>query len=155
MGRALDMSKKISYKFGSLTVQERLKMVALPQQEPNANYFSGKLLKFAGIDRNPTSHLLMLGVTCSCSFILFYRVVSYLTNGWENDFIEKYKHLRPDISNAPVPTNSVKKTPDFPQAANWQPILQARTNFPLFTIESMMNYFIERKAIDNKENKDY
>ena len=78
-----------------------------------------------------------------------------MKNGWENDFIDKYKHLRPDISNASVPANSPKNPPEFPQAANWQPILQVRENFPLFTIENIMNYFIERKACDNKGNKDY
>ena len=30
-----------------------------------------------------------------------------------------------------------------------------RPEFPLFTIENMMNYFIKRKSGDNEGNKDY
>jgi hypothetical protein len=83
-------------------------------------------------------------------------VVSYLKNGWENDFIDKYKQLRPDISNAPVPANlPAENPPEFPQAANWQPIFQVREKFPMFTIENIMTYFLKRKAGDNKENNDY
>ena len=42
---------------------------------------------------------------------------------------------------------------EFPQAANWSSIQKAE--FPPFTIENMMNYFIKTKSGDNEDNKDY
>ena len=49
----------------------------------------------------------------------------------------------------------MRNTPEFPQVANWQPIINVRESFPSFTIEHIINYFIERKACDNKSNKEY
>ena len=75
----------------------------------------------------------------------FFRVVSYIKNGWENNFIDKYKHLGADIPDTTaVAANLLRNTPEFPQVANWQPIINVRESFPSFTIEHMITYFIER-----------
>ena len=83
--------------------------------------------------------------------------MSYIKNGWENNFTESWKHLASDSRNNDDVSSSSTSSPntpyEFPQAANWCPIQSAE--FPPFTIENMMNYFIERKSGDNEGNKDY
>ena len=39
--------------------------------------------------------------------------------------------------------------------ANWEPLLKTKDSFPSFTIENIMNYFIERTAGDHEGNRDY
>ncbi|PFX27975.1 hypothetical protein AWC38_SpisGene7302 [Stylophora pistillata] len=86
-----------------------------------------------------------------------HRIVSYIKNGWENDFTESWKHLASDSRNNDDVSSSSTSSPntpyEFPQARNWCPIQSVE--FPPFTIENMMNYFIERKSGDNEGNKDY
>ena len=49
----------------------------------------------------------------------FFRVVSYIKNGWENNFIDKYKHLGADIPDTTaVAANLLRNTPEFPQVTN-------------------------------------
>ena len=82
--------------------------------------------------------------------------MSYIKNGWENNFTDSWKHLASDVkSNVDVSsssTSSPNTLHEFPQAANWCSI--QRAEFPPFTIENMMNYFIKRKSGDNEGNKD-
>lgn len=85
--------------------------------------------------------------------------MSYIKNGWENNFIESWQHLSSDGKNAvgvsSPNTNSPNTRPEFPQAANWFSIQNSGDKFPPFTIENMMNYFITRKSGDDEGNKDY
>lgn len=70
-------------------------------------------------------------------------------------FTESWKHLASDSRNNDVSSSSTSSpnTPyEFPQAENWCPIQSAE--FLPFTIENMLNNFIERKSGDNEGNKD-
>ena len=82
--------------------------------------------------------------------------MSYIKNGWENNFTESWKHLALDAKNVDVSsssTNSPNTPHKFQQAANWCSL--ERAEFPSFTIENMINYFIKRKSGDDEGNKDY
>ena len=82
--------------------------------------------------------------------------MSYIKNGWENNFTESWKHLASDAKNVDVSSSSTSSpnTPhEFQKAAKWCSL--QRAEFPSFTIENMMNYFIKRKSGDNEGNKDY
>ena len=78
-------------------------------------------------------------------------------NGWENNFTESWKHVASDAkSNVDVSSSSASSPNtlyEFPQAANCCSIQSA--DFPSFTLENMMNYFIKKKSGDNEGNKDY
>lgn len=79
------------------------------------------------------------------------RVVSYIKNGWEEDFVDKWQHKSPSQSKQ---TTTI--TPcDFPGSAEWFPLRDAKDSVPAFNMQNVMSYFIERKAKDNEANKDY
>ena len=74
--------------------------------------------------------------------------MSYIKNGWENNFTESWKHLASGAKNNVDVSSSSTSSPntlhEFPQAANWCSI--QRAEFPPFT---------KRKSGDNEGNKDY
>ena len=61
--------------------------------------------------------------------------------------------LKNNVDVSSSSTSSPNTLHDFPQAANW--CSSQRAEFPPFTIENMMNYFIKGKSGDNEGNKDY
>ena len=82
--------------------------------------------------------------------------MSNVKNGWKNNLTESWKHLASDAKNVDVSSfsTSYPNSPhEFQQASNWCSLQSAE--FPLFTIDNMMNYFIKRKSGDNEGNKDY
>ena len=44
---------------------------------------------------------------------------------------------------------------DFPESAQWVPLVDAKDEVPTFNMQNIVSYFIERKAKDNESNKDY
>ncbi|KAL9961806.1 hypothetical protein ACROYT_G030828 [Oculina patagonica] len=82
---------------------------------------------------------------------LSQRVVSYIKNGWQNNFTEKWQHL---AASKPVDQTATVNC-DFPGSAQWVSLVDAKDDVPTFNIQNIVSYFIERKAKDNESNKDY
>ena len=47
----------------------------------------------------------------------FFRVVSYIKNGWENNFIDKYKHLGADIPDTTAVAANIEKYARIPTSS--------------------------------------
>ena len=92
-------------------------------------------------------------------FSNLYRVVSYIKNGWSEDFTDKWSPavvVSSSLSSQQTVVNSEDGSNDFfPGSVTWKPIRQAVDIMPSFTIQNMMEYFIERVAQDNEKNNDY
>ncbi|RMX40180.1 hypothetical protein pdam_00016633 [Pocillopora damicornis] len=82
---------------------------------------------------------------------LSQRVISYIKNGWENNFTEKWQHL---AASKPLEQTATVNC-DFPGSAQWVSLVDAKDDVPSFNIQNIVSYFIERKAKDNESNKDF
>ncbi|KAK3697757.1 hypothetical protein QZH41_010314, partial [Actinostola sp. cb2023] len=79
---------------------------------------------------------------------LAQRVVSYIKNGWEDNFVDKYlPSSKQTEARAPA-------TCEFPGSAEWVSLLDA-DDIPDFNMQNVVSYFIERKAKDDESNNDY
>lgn len=84
---------------------------------------------------------------------LAQRVVSYIKNSWEDDFVDAWHDMS---SSQPQQDINTPYTPyDFPGSAEWLPLPDAKDSVPAFNMQNMISYFIERKTKDNEANKDY
>lgn len=87
---------------------------------------------------------------------MFCRVVSYIKNKWDNNFVDKWKHLSPNSVTTSTPSTQTNRNTDiFPGAAEWVPIARAKDDCPPFTMLNIVGYFIDRKAQDKESNNDY
>ena len=84
----------------------------------------------------------------------FERVISYIKNGWEDDFLQKWQDLARKQSDAATSSMTAVKG-DFPDSGPWLPLKSSKDNLPTFSMQSILSYFIERKAKDGESNKDY
>lgn len=85
--------------------------------------------------------------------------ITYLKNGWENDFNDRWSHLS-DLSDVATPLSTSTSDEEmastlFPVLMMWTSLERSKDDMPNFTIQNMMNYFVERLARDNEKNKDY
>lgn len=86
------------------------------------------------------------------------KVVSYIKNGWESNFPEKWKHL---ASKQPhelmVSTTTATGTNNAACIVSldtvWLPITQAKDIVPNFTMQHFLAYFIGRKVKGNASTK--
>ena len=92
---------------------------------------------------------------CFLRSFQFFRVISYIKNGWENNWIDKWSHLTTTSQDVNSEPSSTSQHYEFPGSAAWVPLIQAKTDFPSFSIQDIVTYFIERKANDKEANKDY
>ena len=86
-------------------------------------------------------------------FLIFCRVVSYIKNGWEDDFIDKRQGSNSSSSKqneVAAPTSC-----EFLSSVEWISLRDANESVPAFSMQNVVSYFIERKAKDNESNKDY
>ncbi|XP_022791985.1 uncharacterized protein LOC111331189 [Stylophora pistillata] len=92
---------------------------------------------------------------------LVQRVVSYIKNGWDANFTEKWMHLSGE-SNENLKENSAnaneeptgKDIQNFLPSTTWTELKKCN-KLPEFSIANMMSYFITRRARDDESNKDY
>lgn len=87
-------------------------------------------------------------------YLPLITVIGYIKNGWEEDFVDKWKRTLPEESSAKQPVNSATNV-FFPGSANWTPLREALASVPSFNMQNVMEYFIERKAKDNECNRDF
>ena len=78
------------------------------------------------------------------------RVVSYIKNCLENNFMEKWQHL---AASKPVDQTAIVSC-DFPESAQRVSLVDAKDDVLKFNIQNIVSYFVERKAKDNEFNKD-
>ena len=88
------------------------------------------------------------------SFQIF-RVISKKKYGWENNWIDKGSHLTTTSQDVTCEPSSTNQHYEFPGSAALIPLIQAKNDFTLFSIQDIVTYFIERKANDKETNKDY
>lgn len=86
-----------------------------------------------------------------------HRVISYIKNGWEDTFLDKWQHLsdKQTVNKESVNTRTVTNTIDFPGSAEWTPLINAKNDVPAFNMQNIVCYFIDRKTKDEEANKDY
>lgn len=87
-------------------------------------------------------------------FIFIRRVVGYMKNGWEDDFLDKWKQA-PTGASSCQHNESTNTTCEFPGSAEWIALLDETDSMPNFNMQHVINYFIERKANDNECNNNY
>ena len=85
----------------------------------------------------------------------FRRVVSYIKNGWEENFTDKWQHFSSSKQIMDQTTSVTTTTCEFPGSVQWVSIVDAKNDVPGFNMQNIVSYFIERKAKDNESNKDY
>ena len=84
----------------------------------------------------------------------FERVIIYIKDGWENDFLQGWQDLAHKQSDAATSSMTAVKG-DFPDSGPWLPLKCSKDNLPTFSMQNILSYFIERKAKDGESNKDY
>ena len=83
------------------------------------------------------------------------RVASYIRNGWETDFVEKWRHLGGRKQTQSTDTRITADTACKFDNRRWIALRDAKESIPNFSMQNMVSYFIERKAKDHDSNKDY
>ena len=85
-----------------------------------------------------------------------HRVISYIKNGWEDTFLDKWQHLsdKQTVNKESVNTRTVTNTIDFPSSAEWTPLINDKNDVPAFNMQNIVCYFIDRKTKDEEANKD-
>ncbi|XP_022801521.1 uncharacterized protein LOC111339194 [Stylophora pistillata] len=88
---------------------------------------------------------------------LAQRVVSYIKNGWERNFTEKWKHLGSKQPHELMVSTTTATTTNnaaciVSSDTVWLPITQAKDIVPNFTMQHFLAYFIESKVKENESN---